>query len=92
MYDVLLFLHIAAAIIWLGSGFLFQVLGTRANASADPPRLNAILGELNALSTRLFIPASIAVFVLGVLLVLDGPWSFGDAWIVIGLVGYLATS
>ena len=90
-YGVLLFLHIAAAIVWLGGGFLFQILGTRAVVAADPPRMGTIVGELNAMSTRLFIPSSLAVFVLGVLLVFDGPWSFGDAWIVVGLAGYAAT-
>jgi hypothetical protein len=28
--------------------------------------------------------------VFGVLLVFDGPWSFGDVWIVIGLAGWIA--
>jgi hypothetical protein len=36
---------------------------------------------------RLFVPASFAVLVFGILLVLDGPWDFHQLWIVLGLVG-----
>ena len=31
------------------------------------------------------------VLILGVLLTIEGPWSFGDLWIVLGLVGYAMT-
>jgi hypothetical protein len=29
--------------------------------------------------------------VLGILLVIEGPWSFGQLWIVLGLVGFALT-
>jgi hypothetical protein len=32
----------------------------------------------------------VLAFVFGILLVFDGPWSFGDLWIAIGLVGWIA--
>jgi uncharacterized membrane protein len=90
-YEVLLFLHIAGSIVWLGSGLLLQLLGIRADASGDPKRIKTLVEEADWLSTRLFIPTSLAVFVLGVLLVIEGPWSFGDLWIVLGLIGYATT-
>ena len=37
------------------------------------------------LAPRLFIPASLSALVFGVLLVIDGPWSFDQLWVVIGL-------
>ena len=40
---------------------------------------------------RVFIPSSLATLALGALLVWDGPWSFDDLWIVIGLAGWIAT-
>jgi uncharacterized membrane protein len=90
-YELLLFLHIAFAIVWLGSGFFLQLLGVRADRSADPVRIKTLLDDADWAATRLFIPSSLAVFVLGIVLTIDGPWSFGDLWIVIGLVGYAAT-
>ena len=40
------------------------------------------------LAQRIFIPTSLAVLVLGILLTIEGPWSFDELWIVIALVGY----
>lgn len=91
LYSILLFLHIATAIVWLGAGATIQVLATRADRSRDPAQMLKVASDNEYLAMRLFIPASLAVFVLGVGLVLEGPWSFGQLWITIGLVGYAAS-
>ncbi|MDQ4018774.1 MAG: DUF2269 domain-containing protein [Actinomycetota bacterium] len=36
----------------------------------------------------IFIPSSLLVLAFGIWLTIEGPWSFGDLWIVLGLVGY----
>ena len=90
-YELLLFLHIAAATIWLGAGLTVQLLIHRAGRAADPAAMKATGDGANWLATRLFIPASLSVVVLGVLLVLDGPWGFDELWILLGLVGYAAS-
>ncbi len=92
LYDLLLFLHISAAVIWIGSGFLINVLAFRANKNDDTEGLRRILGDVDALAKTVFIPASLAVFVLGVLMVIDqDAWKFDQLWIVLGLIGYFAT-
>ena len=90
-YELLLFGHIVAAIIWLGSGLLIQVQAARATKAHDDANLERVAADAAGLSTTLFIPSSLAVLVLGLLLVADGPWSFDYLWVVLGLVGYLAT-
>jgi uncharacterized membrane protein len=90
-YELLLFLHIAAAIIWIGAGFLLQVQAFRADRARNDAALQQALADSSQLAKVLFIPASLATLILGILLVLDGPWSFGDLWIVLGLAGYAAT-
>jgi uncharacterized membrane protein len=90
-YELLLFLHIVAAIVWLGSGLLLHVQAFRAERAEDTEGLRRINADAAGLSDTLFIPASLATLVLGVLLVIDGPWSFDDLWIVLGLVGYAGT-
>ena len=87
-YEVLLFLHIAAAVIWLGSGFFVQMLVLRAEKASDRLLLKQFSGHSAWLAQRIFIPASLAVLVLGILLTIEGPWSFDQLWIVLGLVGY----
>ena len=90
-YELLLFLHIVAAIIWLGSGLFIQILATRAERAGDTEGLRRVANDSASLSETLFIPASLATLILGVLLVIEGPWGFDMLWIVIGLAGYLAT-
>lgn len=91
LYSILLFLHIATAIVWLGAGVTLQVLATRADRSRDSSQMLKVASDNEYLAMRLFIPASLAVFLLGVGLVLEGPWSFGQLWITIGLIGYAAS-
>lgn len=90
-YELLLFLHIVAAIVWLGSGLFLQVLATRAERANDAEGLRRVAADSAALSEKLFIPASLATLIFGVLLVIEGPWTFDTLWIVLGLVGYLGT-
>jgi uncharacterized membrane protein len=90
-YEILLYLHIVFAIVWLGSGLLIQILGFRAVSVNDVERIRGLLDDSHWLTARLFIPTSLAVFVLGVLLTIEGPWEFGELWIVIGLAGYATT-
>jgi uncharacterized membrane protein len=90
-YELLLFFHIAFSIVWLGSGFLLQVLGFRAVSTDDTVRVKGLLDDTHWLTNRLFVPSSLLVLILGILLTIEGPWSFGDLWIVIGLVGYAVT-
>ena len=43
------------------------------------------------LAPRLFIPASLSAMILGILLVIDGPWSFDQLWISLALAGWAAS-
>lgn len=90
-YELYLFVHIVGAIVWLGAGVLFQVLAARADRTSDQAGLGRIADDSAALSTTLFIPASLTVLVMGLLMVFDGPWGFDSLWVSLGLAGYLAT-
>jgi uncharacterized membrane protein len=87
-YEVLLFLHIAAAAVWLGSGFFLQMLIFRAESSDNGPFKQGIADSSAWMAQRIFIPSSLVVLIAGILLIIEGPWSFGDLWIVVGLAGY----
>ena len=90
-YEILLFLHIGFAAIWLGSAFLFFVLFQRAKRSGDPLLAERLGAHTQWLANRLFIPSSIAVLILGILLTIEGFWTFDELWIVLGLAGFAAT-
>ena len=87
-YEILKFLHVLAAIIWLGGGFMILTLVVRAQRADDGLLLKKLAENTKWLAQRIFIPSSLAVLVLGILATIEGPWSFGDLWIVLGLAGY----
>ncbi len=87
-YELLLFVHITCLIVWLGAGILFHMLGFRADRAGDESPMRRIFDDLVAVANTVFIPSSLLVLVFGILLTLDGPWSFGDLWIVLGLAGF----
>jgi uncharacterized membrane protein len=90
-YEFLVLLHIIAVIVWLGAGFTMDLLFLRAERTRNPAEMGKA-GELQEwLVPRVFIPSGILTLVLGLLLVWDGPWSFDDLWILIGLTGWIAS-
>jgi uncharacterized membrane protein len=90
-YDAYKFIHVTAAIVWLGAGVMIQVLAARAQRTRDDDYLQRLFRDAGVLSKVLFIPASLTVVVFGVLMVVDGPWDFEPLWIVLGLCGYATT-
>jgi uncharacterized membrane protein len=91
LYELLLFLHITAAIIWLGAGFVLGMLVFGAGRSGDHAKETGYHSDVAWLAPRLFIPASMSTFLLGILLVLEGSWSFDQLWIVIALAGWASS-
>ena len=87
-YEILLFLHIAAAVTWLGSAFFLQALVFRADRTNDTLLTRQLTGHTEWLARRIFIPVSLLVLVFGILLTIEGPWSFDQLWILLGLAGY----
>lgn len=90
-YEILLFIHVGAAAIWIGSAFLLFALLQRAKQSGDPLLAERLGAHTEWLAKRLFIPASLSVLVLGILLTIEGPWSFDQLWILLGLGGMATT-
>lgn len=89
-YTFLLFVHIALAIVWIGGGLMMQFFGIRAML-AGSERLAAFGADVEWIGMRVLTPSSLLAFVSGILLVVEGPWSFGDDWIVIGLALFAVT-
>lgn len=89
-YPIVKFLHVVAALLWVGGGFTLIMLGARADRAGDTEGLLRTMRAIADLGNRLFMPSSLATLLLG--LVMCWFWvGFGDLWIVIGLAGYLVT-
>ena len=91
LYNGLKFIHILAAVAWVGSGLFVQYRGTRLRRTGTPEQ-TANLARDVAESTPWFVGTSLTVLVAGIVLVLYAPGlDFTDTWILLGLVGYAAT-
>lgn len=89
-YSIVKFLHVSSAILWLGGGFVLILIGARAVRSGDTQTLVVNLRNTASLGTILFMPASLATLVTGLLIAIL--WvGFSDLWIMIGLAGAAAT-
>jgi uncharacterized membrane protein len=92
LYEFLLFVHIAATVVWVGAGLCSLVLAIGYDRDGDEPAIRRFLADQERLATRLFIPASLTVVIFGIALVIESEaWSFDQLWIVLGLVGFAAT-
>jgi hypothetical protein len=87
-YEIWKFLHVIFAMIWVGGAIIFQILSTRAAGTPDAGRIGQIALWFG---TRVFMPASILVLGLGILMVVDGPWEWEDVWINVGMLGLIVS-
>jgi uncharacterized membrane protein len=90
-YELYLFIHIAAAVVWVGGGFMLVILGIQAEKANDERGLRTVFEQIGSVATKVIVPASVVVLLMGILMIVDGPWSLKYLWLVLGLLGYLAT-
>ncbi|WAX96492.1 DUF2269 domain-containing protein [Aminobacter sp. NyZ550] len=86
-YSLFKFLHVVAAVLWVGGGFALMLLAVRADRAGDTDGMLQVMRSVGELGNRLFMPASLVTLLLG--LVMCWFWvGFTDLWIVLGLAGY----
>lgn len=86
LYDWLLFLHLVAAMVWLGGGIMLAAIAVRVLRDPDPGAVGQFIGSLRVLGPLVLAPATVAVLGLGIGLVVDtDTWEFGQLWVQLGL-------
>ena len=88
MYDFWQFLHVMSAAIWVGAAALALFLSFRLGAAQNDPAAFSASRLLETTSVPLFIIASMATFITGLIMAF-GWIGFGPLWIKIGLGGIL---
>lgn len=91
MYELLLFVHIVCAVIWVGGAVHAQLLAVRVERSTDPTDLPKLGRNVEFIGTRVFLPASILLFLAGAVMVVQS-WSFNQAWISISVLLWIASA
>lgn len=84
MYQVLLYIHIVCGVIWVGGALFSQLLAMRVERSTDPGDLPKLARHIAFLGLRVFLPASILLFIAGAAMVAQ-QWSFGQAWVSVSM-------
>jgi uncharacterized membrane protein len=86
LYEFLLFVHVAAAVVWVGGATMhlaLMLLARRTGADEDHVKL---VDWDERLGVVFYLPSSLLVLAAGIGLVLEGNWDWDQAWIVLGLV------
>ena len=87
MYKYLLFVHVLMAVVWVGGALTLQVQAIRLQRADDPVEMARFARETEWIGTRVFMPASVLILIVGIFMVLDA-WSFEQFWILMGLGGF----
>ena len=89
-YLVLKFLHIASAIVAVGSNITYGVWSVRA--AGDPATTSFALKGIKVLDDRIANPAYAVLLITGLAMVFAGHWSITALWIIVALVLFLAVA
>jgi uncharacterized membrane protein len=90
VYTIFKYLHILAAIAWIGGGVTLMMLGLFALGRNDEGQMVGVLQSVGVLANRWFVPAALLTLVCGIIMAtLGGLW--GDLWVILGLIGFAAT-
>ena len=84
------FVHIGAAMVWVGGGTMLSVVGSRARRSGDVAVMGQFAGLLSFIGPRVFAPSVVVVLASGAWLVLTQSRSFTDLWVILALVAFVA--
>jgi len=82
-------IHVLAAIVWVGGGIFIQLLAVRIMKSDDPNELARFAKNVEVVSLRAFVPASLVLLTLGVVLMDQGGWDYGKFWVMFALVVFV---
>jgi uncharacterized membrane protein len=87
-YEFFKFMHVVAAIAWVGGGIGLTIYAWRLRAAGDFQSLAVMQHRGEDLGKFLFMPAVFLALVFGVLMVATESFlSFTDLWILIGFGG-----
>jgi uncharacterized membrane protein len=92
VFNALKYVHILAAMIWIGTSIYLQFTATRLAKADDPARLATFVKDTEITGTRLIMPSTILLLLTGIALVAYTPaYGFTDTWILLAFAGFAAT-
>src|SRR6476646_1108755 len=83
--------HVTFSVVAVGGGFHLTLLGIIAEQKNDPDEIAIVARQAAMVGEKVFAPAGLVVLLMGIAMMLNTNWGWGNFWIVAGLVGYAAT-
>ena len=80
--------HVIAAVIWVGGAAMIQAYAFRILRTGDGRRQADFSKDTEVVGMRVFIPASLILFLAGIGMMVNLGWSWSQNWIVLGLIAY----
>jgi uncharacterized membrane protein len=90
-YSLFKAVHVVLAVIWVGGGVTIMIHGIRAQMANDTKSIVTIAQQAAFMGEKVFAPAGLVVFLMGIAMMINTSWGWGHFWVVIGLIGYAAT-
>jgi uncharacterized membrane protein len=91
MYELLLTIHVLAAVVWVGGGIAMHILGRRVLKRGDSTEIYEFSKEINIIGLRLYAPVSLVLLIAGILLVNEAGYEFSQLWITLGFLGWIVS-
>jgi uncharacterized membrane protein len=91
VYQLLLYVHILSAVIWVGGAFAIQALAVLVLRSDDPAELPRLLRNFEIVGSRVFMPAAIVLFLAGAVMTIQ-KWSFGNTWVAASIALWIVSA
>ncbi|MCV0403640.1 MAG: DUF2269 domain-containing protein [Chloroflexi bacterium] len=91
MYQLLLFVHIVAAVVWVGGALYAQLLALRAVRDRDPSVLPRLARDVEFIGSRVFMPSALLLFAAGAVMTVQA-WSFGQFWIAASIALWILSA
>jgi len=90
-YALFKWMHVTFAVVWIGGGMLLTILAIRAQREHVPGKVVAIAEQAAFAGEKIFAPAGMVVFLMGVAMMINTDIGWSQFWIVAGLIGYAST-
>ena len=91
-FEFWLFLHVTAAIVWIGGGVAIQIFGELTKRAADPAKSAFFASNVSFSVMRVFLPAALVVLVSGIGMKYERDWPWDEPFIVYGLIAWALVS
>ncbi len=85
-YEFFKSVHVFAAVIWVGGALIVQFFAVRALAAPDRRRQAEFANDAEWVGMRVFLPASIILFLAAIGVMENGDWPWGQNWVVYALI------